>query len=100
MSARMSRGQWLRHRYRLLDLSREELARRMGCAVITLYKIESGERRPSQQIAGLLAQHLNILPEDRAAFTGFMRGTALLPDSLLQGISSQTLTNLPVPPSP
>jgi transcriptional regulator with XRE-family HTH domain len=42
-------------RRKALDQTREELARRSGCSVHALRKIESGERRPSKQLAGLLA---------------------------------------------
>jgi transcriptional regulator with XRE-family HTH domain len=44
-------GEWLRRRRRALDLTRDELALRVGCAVVTIKKIESDERRPSRQLA-------------------------------------------------
>ena len=44
-------GQWLRHRRRELDLTQDELARQIGCAPITIRKIESEELRPSKQLA-------------------------------------------------
>ncbi len=57
----------------MLDLTREELAQRIGCAVNTLYKIEADARRPSKQIAELLAEHLNIPFDQHAAFVQFAR---------------------------
>jgi transcriptional regulator with XRE-family HTH domain len=74
MSAKTSFGQWLKQRRKALDLSLDELAERVSCATVTLYKIEAGERRPSRQIAELLAQNLIIPVEDRSAFISFARG--------------------------
>ncbi len=41
---------WFRRR-KILDLTQEQLAQRANCSIETIRKIESGERRPSQQIA-------------------------------------------------
>jgi predicted ATPase/transcriptional regulator with XRE-family HTH domain len=70
-------GQWLRQRRKALDLTREALAQAIGCAVVTLNKIEAGERRPSIQMASLLAEHLQIPSEDRANFIHFSRTEAI-----------------------
>lgn len=58
MGAKSSFGQWVKQRRKALDMTQEELARRVGCAVITILKVEAGQRRPSTQIAELLAQQL------------------------------------------
>jgi WD40 repeat protein/serine/threonine protein kinase/DNA-binding XRE family transcriptional regulator len=63
-----SLGQLVRQERRALDLTQEELARRVGCAAITIRKIEAGDLRPSQQIAERLALALAIPPKDRADF--------------------------------
>lgn len=63
-------GEWLKGRRQLLDLTQAELAERAGCSVFALRKIEAGERRPSKQLAGLLAAALEI---DEAARTAFLR---------------------------
>ena len=76
MTPKISFGQWLKQRRKALDLTREELARRIGCAAVTLYKIEADERRPSKQIAEILAEHLNIVAAERAAFVNFARSEA------------------------
>ena len=53
-------GSWLKQRRKALDLTQEELARRIGCATVTLQKIELDERRPSKEIAARMAEALEI----------------------------------------
>lgn len=60
-------GEWMKHRRRTLDLTQAELAQRSGCSIFTLRKIESGERRPSKQLARLFARSLEFLGEAQAA---------------------------------
>jgi predicted ATPase/transcriptional regulator with XRE-family HTH domain len=67
-------NEWLKRRRKALDLTQEELAKRAGCSVGALRKIESGDRRPSKQLAGLLAKALEILDEDQATFVRVARG--------------------------
>ena len=62
-------SQWLKERRKALDLTQRDLAQRIGCAVVTIQKIEEGERRAAKQIAELLADHLAIPPENRAEFS-------------------------------
>ena len=66
-------GEWLRRRRRGLDLTQQELAQRVGCTVSTLRKIEAGERRPSKELATLLATCLDIAPEEYDKFITFAR---------------------------
>ena len=61
-------GNWIRRRRKALDLTQQELARRVGCSSSLIFKIESDGRRPSRQIAELLAEHLEIPPEQRDSF--------------------------------
>jgi WD40 repeat protein/transcriptional regulator with XRE-family HTH domain len=56
-----------------MDLTQAELARRVGCATVTIRKIEYDSLRPSQQIAELLAKSLAIPLEERAAFVRLAR---------------------------
>jgi predicted ATPase/DNA-binding XRE family transcriptional regulator len=76
MTAQTSFGQWLKQRRKALDITREDLAQQIGCALSTLYKIEADQRRPSKQIAALLGECLNIPPEERLAFVRFARAEA------------------------
>ena len=57
-------GNWVRRQRKALDLTQQELAQRLGCSVSAILKIESDERRPSRQVAELLAKHLKI-PADQ-----------------------------------
>lgn len=67
-------GYWLRLKRRALDLTRLELAERIGYSAATIRKIEDEERRPSVQIAARLAEIFNIPQNERESFLGFARG--------------------------
>jgi predicted ATPase/transcriptional regulator with XRE-family HTH domain len=67
-------GDWLQQRRKALALTREQLAQRVGYSVSGLRKIESGERRPSLQIAELLANGLGVAAEERLLFLKVARG--------------------------
>ncbi len=73
MNMEKSFGQMVRERRRFLDLTQEELARRVGCAAVTLRKIEADDLRPSQQIAERMAMSLGIPLEERAVFVRMAR---------------------------
>jgi len=68
MAEQESFGQRVKVRRRELGLTQDELARRVGCAPVTLRKIEYDDLRPSVQIAERLAMALNIPLEARADF--------------------------------
>jgi len=74
MSATSPFAQWLKQRRRELDLTQEELAERLNCSVVTISKIEMGQRRPSKQIAELLATELCVPVDARGDFLHFARG--------------------------
>lgn len=67
-------GEWLKRRRQNLDLTQAELAERAGCSVFALRKIEGGERRPSKQLAGLLAVTLQMSPDQTDIFVRVARG--------------------------
>src|SRR5262245_62617052 len=67
-------GAWVRLRRQALVLSREDLARAVGVAEVSIRKIEADERRPSPQVAALLAQQLQLAPEAQALFVQVARG--------------------------
>lgn len=79
MNQGISFGSFVRQRRREMDLTQEELARRVGCAAITLRKIEADDLRPSVQIAERLAMALAIPLDDRAEFV--RRARAVQPEA-------------------
>jgi predicted ATPase/transcriptional regulator with XRE-family HTH domain len=92
-------GYWVRRQRKALDLTQEELAQRVGCAVVSLRKIEADERRPSSQMAQRLAYCLALPDEECPAFMAAavgLRAPARLPypaGSDAQGTASR----LPAP---
>jgi transcriptional regulator with XRE-family HTH domain len=86
----ISFGYWAQQRRLALDLTRPELAQRVGCSPVTVKKIERDERRPSRQIAELLADQLLIPDEDREKFIRIARGEFGAPS-----LSSPNLISLP-----
>jgi predicted ATPase/transcriptional regulator with XRE-family HTH domain len=67
-------GQWLRLRRKALDMTQDELAKCVGCSIGALRKIEAGDRRPSKQLASLLAKALKISNDDQQTFIRVARG--------------------------
>ncbi len=117
MNGNFSFGQWLRQRRKALDLTQETLAERVGCATITLRRIETEERRPSLIIAQNLADALEIPPGQIEAFLRLARGglreeaTAPSPPTSTPAASLSptgvpsialplSVPSLPVPPTP
>jgi transcriptional regulator with XRE-family HTH domain len=88
-------GEWLRGQRTARKLTREEFAKRVGCSVGLLRKIEYGERRPSTQIAELIANCLDFPQEERSTFVRVARGE-LSVDRLLP--KSKTVTPINIPP--
>jgi transcriptional regulator with XRE-family HTH domain len=79
MDQTSSFGGYVRQRRREMDLTQEELARRVGCAAITLRKIEADDLRASVQIAERLAMALALPLDERAEF--IRRARAVRPES-------------------
>jgi predicted ATPase/DNA-binding XRE family transcriptional regulator len=90
-------GRWLTRRRQFLRLQRGELAARVGCAVVTLRKIEADERRPSRQIAERLAEQLAIPLHECEIFIRVARGELPVDCLSFPGTSSAALTNIPRP---
>lgn len=74
MHEQITFGHWLRLKRKAHDLTREGLANRVGCSAETIRKLETEERRPSAQIADLLANEFHVPAEERGAFLRFARG--------------------------
>jgi predicted ATPase/transcriptional regulator with XRE-family HTH domain len=73
VSEALSFGQWLKQRRKALDITQEELANRLGCSRTAIQKIETGERRPSRQIAELLIDLFEVSEDERPQFVRYAR---------------------------
>jgi transcriptional regulator with XRE-family HTH domain len=67
-------GNWVQRRRKLLDLTQEDLARKVNCSISMLRKIERDERKPSEQLAELLADQLAVEASQRISFLQLARG--------------------------
>jgi predicted ATPase/DNA-binding XRE family transcriptional regulator len=91
---------WVRRRRKALDLTQEELARRVACSLATIKKIELDERRPSRLMASRLAECLEVPDADRQTFLRMARAERsphrldLSSEPLLQ---QDERSNLPTP---
>ena len=74
MARIISFGEWMERRRKRLGLTRRALAVLAGCSAVTIQKIERDERRPSVQLAQLLAQHLQIPETEQEVFVRRARG--------------------------
>lgn len=94
-------GTWLREQRQTLDLTQAELAHQVGCAPVTVKKIEAGVRRPSKQIAERLAVVLAIESSKQANFVAFARGLSSAPPTVFSsGVGAGTASHVPLPPTP
>lgn len=102
-------GSWIKRRRKALDLTQQELAKQVGCSSSLIFKIEADERRPSRQIAELLAEKLDIPTEQRMLFLkiarqekGIINLDAITHLSGIEPVTStkQNPSNIPIPPTP
>ena len=94
MDTATSFGEWLTRRRKSLDLTRDELARRVACSVSTLRLLEADDLRASPALAELLARELAVPADERAAFVAFARGQR---DSLPSAKAESNPSHLPAP---
>jgi predicted ATPase/transcriptional regulator with XRE-family HTH domain/Tfp pilus assembly protein PilF len=104
MSSTVTFRRWLKERRKALDFTQEDLADLTGCSIWTIRKIEMGDRKPSRQVAELLADALRIPDEERSLFVQSARadrGNAQPPSVRVEAVRSLPghLTNLPIPPT-
>ncbi len=93
-------GNWLRQQRKTLDLTQAELAHRVGCAPVTVKKIETGVRRPSKQIAERMAAVLAIEPSIQTTFVAFARGLSTAPPTVVPpGAGAGSAHHLPSQPT-
>lgn len=93
----ISFGEWLRQRRHILDLTQQELADQVGCARITLRRIEAGALKPSKELAQILLEKLGVPEAERDIWLRFARGLSGIPGNRVDDpIAKKPLTNLPV----
>ena len=86
---------WVKRRRKELDMTQAQLAERAGYAVVTIRKIEQATRRPSRQMAEVLAEALAIPEAQRDAFLAMARHQYVDPSAI-----PHTIGETPSPFSP
>ncbi len=66
-------GLWLKQQRQARKLPRKELAAAIDCSEVEIVKIEGGTRRPSHQLAELLAAYFGVPATEWPAFAAFAR---------------------------
>jgi predicted ATPase/DNA-binding XRE family transcriptional regulator len=92
-------GEWLRKHRRLLDLTQQELADEVGCARVTLRRIEAGGLRPSRELAKAFLDRFGIPAGEQEEWVRFARGLAPLPGESFPLAGSRRTFNLPISPT-
>jgi predicted ATPase/DNA-binding XRE family transcriptional regulator len=107
MNPETSFGAWLSRRRRALSMTQAQLAQRVSCSLSTIRKIEADERRPSAQVAALMASCLEIPADQRASFIRVARaevGVRVLNHGVSTDEAVQPLSHsptwLPAPATP
>ena len=100
MDESLSFGDWLRRRRRALDLTQDQLARRVGCALGTIRKLETEERRPSREVAERLAEVLELPDDERAAWVRLARasGRSTRPAAAVPGTARDPIAPVALAP--
>ena len=91
----VSFGEWLHQQRRMLDLTQQEFADQVGCARITLRRIESGALKPSKELTQILLEKLGIPENERPQWVHYARGLSDFPARSFDSFASRLLTNLP-----
>lgn len=94
----ISFGIWLRQKRRALDLTQKAFAAEVGCAEITVRRMEADDYRPSKELALALFEKLGIPEPERLQWVRFARGQAEVPDRQhLPSLPRTQVNNLPAP---
>ena len=97
MSEIVSFGAWVQSRRNQLRFNRRQFADLVGCAPVTIKKIERDERRPSLEMAQLLATHLQIPEAEQEDFLRRARGEFV---PTLADPTELSLAEAQAPPAP
>jgi predicted ATPase/DNA-binding XRE family transcriptional regulator len=93
-------GQWLKRRRKALDLTQDDLARRVPCSGVMIRKIEADERRPSRDLAARLADCLDLPADQRAAWMELARASDDAAKRAIWSRRFRPTADLPIPPTP
>ena len=96
MQEEISFGTWLRKQRRALDVSQKSLADQVGCAEVTLRRIEAGTLKPSKELASILLEKIGIPKAEWPQWISFARGLSGFPSQSPSSTNKQK-SNLPVP---
>src|SRR5919108_1893349 len=96
MQDEISFGAWLRRQRRALDLSRQAFANQVGCAEVTLRRIEAGTLKPSKDLAQMILEKLGVPETEQSQWISFARGLSGSPVAS-KPASVKFTSNLPAP---
>src|SRR4051794_6059044 len=88
MDTGMTPGPWVKQRRTVLDLTQAALAQQVGCSTELIGKIETDTRRPSRQVAALLAVALELTPEEQPRFVQWVRRSSELVAPAVASVSA------------
>src|SRR5512141_684898 len=88
-------GSWLRQKRRSLDLTQKTFADQVGCAEITVRRMEADEYKPSKELALTLFEKLGLPETERPQWVLFARGMSGLPTQSTSH-PGQIKSNLPI----
>lgn len=97
MTVIFSFGEWIKRQRRQLRLTQRELAGQVHCSTATIKKIESDQRRPSPELARLLAEALNLPPEQHATFVDCARGRQPVDALVVEAVQPPHTFHRPAP---
>jgi predicted ATPase/DNA-binding XRE family transcriptional regulator len=96
MQEEISFGNWLRKQRRALDLTRQVFADQVGCAEVTLRRIEAGTLKPSKELTQSILEKLGIPKTEWSLWISFARGLSGFPFSS-SPLANRPISNLPAP---
>jgi predicted ATPase/DNA-binding XRE family transcriptional regulator len=96
MEEELSFGVWLRKQRRAMDITRQAFADQVGCAEVTLRRIEAGTLKPSKELANILLEKIGIPETERPQWISFARGLSGSPSTSVPS-STKPKSNLPAP---
>jgi transcriptional regulator with XRE-family HTH domain len=95
MTDSISFGTWLRRRRRELDLTQQAFADHVGCARITLSRIEADTLKPSKELALILVEKVGVPESQQESWVRFARGQGGMPSQQKAVSIPKSPTNLP-----